>query len=127
MEGVMRRADKIWIKSMKIGQWLGCHQMACRSFSFRGYQFPLCARCTGVLLGEIAGIVGIIIGIRMRWYNIIAFILIMGLDWFIQYIKLLYSNNWRRVITGTLCGLGATYAYFYAIQFLLESVSRVIG
>lgn len=36
---------------MLLGHRMGCHQRPDRSFFFRGRQFPLCARCTGVLLG----------------------------------------------------------------------------
>ncbi|MEI3349189.1 MAG: DUF2085 domain-containing protein [Dysosmobacter sp.] len=35
-----------------VGHTLGCHQRPDRSFFFHGKQFPVCARCTGVFLGE---------------------------------------------------------------------------
>ena len=126
MENVMNKKDKLWIKLMDIGHWLGCHQMESRSFSFHGYQFPLCARCTGVLLGEIIGIICICIGIRLKWSLIIVFIGIMGLDWFIQYLEVLCSNNYRRLVTGTLCGIGVTYCYFYAIRFIFTLLKKAL-
>ena len=44
--------DKIWIKSMEwCSKYWGCHQMPERSFFFKGYQFPVCARCTGMIVG----------------------------------------------------------------------------
>lgn len=33
-----------------------CHRMPERSFHFRGKQFPLCARCTGIMIGYIIGL-----------------------------------------------------------------------
>lgn len=122
----MNRKDKVWIKLMNIGHWLGCHQMESRSFSFKGYQFPLCARCTGVLIGNIIGIIDLCIGIRIEWYWTVLFIGIMGADWFIQYLEILYSNNYRRLVTGTLCGVGVTYCYFYAICIVARLIKDLI-
>lgn len=120
MEDVMNKKDKAWIKLMVIGHWLGCHQLESRSFSLWGYQFPLCARCTGVFVGEIISVIMIILGIRLAWPLIFAFILVMGADWFIQYIELVMSNNVRRLITGTMCGMGVTYVYFYVIRYIAK-------
>ena len=120
VEDVMNKRDKAWIKLMGLGHWLGCHQMESRSFSLWGYQFPLCARCTGVLIGEILGIIMIILGIHLEWSLILAFILVMGADWFVQYIELVMSNNVRRLITGTMCGIGVTYVYFYVIRNIVK-------
>lgn len=50
-------ARLLWVKSMHIGASTGCHQMPERSFFFKKYQFPVCARCCGVLCGEILAVV----------------------------------------------------------------------
>lgn len=47
---------EIWLKLMKIGARLGCHQRPDRSFFYKGYQFPVCARCTGLFVGYFVGI-----------------------------------------------------------------------
>ncbi|WP_026489941.1 DUF2085 domain-containing protein [Butyrivibrio sp. XBB1001] len=122
----MNKKDKVWIKLMDIGHVLGCHQMESRSFSIGGYQFPLCARCTGVLIGELLGIACIIGGLRISWIMILIFIAVMGIDWFIQYIELLMSNNYRRIVTGTVCGLAMTYAYFYLIIWVIRFAKTII-
>lgn len=109
----MNKQDRLWIKLMNYGNKLGCHQMAERSFFFKGYQFPVCARCTGVILGEVISIVLIILKIKVDIRFAIAILLIMGFDWLIQYINILQSNNVRRLITGTLGGIGLTYIYYY--------------
>ncbi|MBP5160279.1 MAG: DUF2085 domain-containing protein [Lachnospiraceae bacterium] len=110
------RKDRIWMKLMEAGARTGCHQMASRSFSFKGYQFPLCARCTGVLAGELGGIALILAGYRMPRSLMASFVGIMGVDWWLQHARILESTNIRRLITGSLCGAGLTYAYFYAIR-----------
>ena len=46
-----------WIKYMKYGKILGCHQKPERSFFYKGYQFPVCARCTGVVISSIISVV----------------------------------------------------------------------
>lgn len=65
---------KIYKKLMVIGRATGCHQLPERSFSFRGKQFPVCARCTGVFIGEVLGIflfkVGEISNVKKEGYII---------------------------------------------------------
>ena len=121
----LSRQDRIWLKSMAIGHRLGCHQMESRSFAFKGYQFPLCARCTGVLLGEITGIASLLLGLRIPLPLMCGLIAVMGIDWFIQYLEICMSTNPRRFITGTLCGYGLTYAYFYFFRLLFRFVTTL--
>lgn len=90
---------------MKIGNLCGCHQRADRSYFIAGYQFPICARCTGVLIGYASAL------ILYRVYHIsiwlcALFMLIMFVDWFLQYKNICQSTNFRRLITGLLCGHG---------------------
>lgn len=122
----MNKSDLIWIKLMNFGHRLGCHQIEERSFHFKGYQFPVCARCTGVFVGEIIAIILLLLGIKISIFVSIALLLIMGLDWFIQYIKLLQSTNIRRLITGTLAGIGLTFIYYYVIVFVINIVISFI-
>lgn len=122
----MNNSDLIWIKLMNFCHRLGCHQMEERSFHFKGYQFPVCARCTGVFVGEIIAIILLLLGIKINIFVSIALLLIMGFDWFIQYIKLLQSTNIRRLITGTLAGIGLTFIYYYVIVFVINIVISFI-
>lgn len=120
MEGIMTKQDRIWLKLMKFGEKLGCHQMESRSFSFRGYQFPVCARCTGVFIGQLSGLISIIAGFRLPISLVFIFMAVMALDWGIQYLKIRESTNIRRFISGTLCGFGMTYLYFFVIKTVYE-------
>lgn len=125
MESMMTKQDRIWLKLMKLGEKLGCHQMESRSFSFRGYQFPVCARCTGVFIGQVSGIISIICGFRLPIYLSFIFMAIMALDWGIQYLKIHESSNIRRFISGTLCGFGMTYLYFYVIKYVIDFLINI--
>ena len=94
----------VWLKLMKIGQKLGCHQMPERSFFFRGYQFPICARCTGVFVGQIVAAICLIF-VRIEWWISLLLLVPMGVDWGLQFIKVLKSTNIRRLITKALLHL----------------------
>lgn len=102
---------KIWIKTMKIGAAIGCHQRADRSFFWNGHQFPICARCTGVLIGYISALTAINFFLPNFLMGLI-FCCIMFADWFIQYIKIKESTNVRRLITGILGGFGIIVCEF---------------
>ncbi|MUV37557.1 uncharacterized protein JNUCC1_01363 [Lentibacillus sp. JNUCC-1] len=89
-----------------------CHRLPERSFFYRGRQFPLCARCTGILLGYVIGIVyGILFGAISFW---IAAILMLPfvIDGSIQYAGKLESTNARRFVTGITGGIGIVFVLY---------------
>ncbi|MGN1305070.1 MAG: DUF2085 domain-containing protein [Oscillospiraceae bacterium] len=90
---------------MKIGAKTGCHQRPDRSFFVWNHQFPVCARCTGVVIGYIVALVVFIFCMIPLWLCALL-CLIMFLDWLIQYLKIKESNNIRRFVTGVLGGYG---------------------
>ncbi len=116
----MKKSDEIWIDLMEFGHRIGCHQMESRSFSINGYQFPVCARCTGVILGEIVVIILLFFSVKINFVWSVILLLCMGVDWFIQYINILQSNNIRRLITGLMGGIGLTYIYYYLSIYLIN-------
>ena len=120
----MTKKDRIWLKLMHFGEKLGCHQMESRSFSYKGYQFPVCARCTGVILGQFSAMISLLFGLRLPIYAALIFIAVMGLDWGIQYLKIRESSNIRRLISGLLCGFGLTFIYFYVIRFIVLFIMK---
>ena len=104
-------------------KWLpiifGCHCKPERSFFYKGKQFPICARCTGELIGIIFGLLIPIVllnnlnilGISSIFENLkfYGFLLIpMLIDGFSQQLTSRESNNILRVITGFLFGFGIT-------------------
>ena len=89
-------------------KWLpiafGCHCRPDRSFFYKGKQFPICARCTGILVGMIAGII-------MEFFympSVAVTILMMmplTIDGAVQRTGKYESTNIRRLITGILFGI----------------------
>ena len=71
----------------RIGRFLqilfGCHARPDRSFFFRGRQFPICARCTGELVGMLIGIfVAVCFGCLDFWVILFGFALIFMFIYF---------------------------------------------
>lgn len=114
----MKQKDIIWVKLMQLGYMSGCHQLPERSFNMGDYQFPICARCTGVLIGQLIMLLQILFIIPNLLYCIIG-IFIMFIDWFLQYIKVIPSSNFRRLTTGIAAGYGIIGIYYYIIIFVL--------
>lgn len=121
--------DKIWIEMMEIGRKLGCHQMPERSFFYKGYQFPVCARCTGVIISSFVAL-AIFLKKKLPIKICIGMSSIMLIDWLVQYFGIRESNNKRRLITGLIGGLGYStlHLYFYKYIFhLFRTVSSKIA
>lgn len=97
------RGEIVYSALFELGRLSGCHQRADRSLFIKGKQFPVCARCTGALIGYIFGALLFSV-IEIPWWLSLIFCAILFLDWYIQYIGVLPSSNVRRIITGFLCG-----------------------
>lgn len=102
----MSRNDKIWIRLMEwCDKYWGCHQIPERSFFFRKYQFPVCARCTGMILGYFLALLSQPF-LKTKFILLVLICVPMALDGIIQYKTNYLSNNPKRLITGTLFGYG---------------------
>lgn len=106
---------------MILGRASGCHQMPERSFFFRGKQFPICARCTGVYIGELLALLSVK-WLRPPLWVVPLFCAVMLVDWGIQALGWQESTNIRRFITGLLCGYGLCYGAVIALVKLLKSI-----
>lgn len=98
-----------------------CHRIEVRSFLLGDRQFPLCSRCTGMYLGALLGVVGMLLlgkgragGMPARWVMVVlvGFMGLMGIDGLNSYSQFfpglphLYTpQNWLRLITGMGNGL----------------------
>ncbi len=110
-----------WLGKAK---WIGfalCHQIPDRSFFAHEHQYPLCARCTGMYLGFVTGIVGLALRRRLKAARLpptpivvmlVGFIVAMGIDGVNSTISIIpgapqlyHTTNVHRIITGTLYGL----------------------
>src|SRR4051794_7702406 len=99
-----------------ISLWWPCHQMASRSFSVRGRQVPLCARCTGLLIGPVLVPAWLIFAPSfVSWFAVACFFA----DSLTQLFRLRESTNWVRLTTGA--------TFFAAIISLLRRYLFVPG
>ena len=129
-----------------IGNESGCHQLPERSFFYKGKQFPVCARCTGVTVGQFFAILMNIIGFCIQHHSnhgqsmkcpincinnkkdivpasiSIVSLGIMGVDWAIQEAGIKESTNSRRFITGILGGFGLFNLYCIGFRRLYQFV-----
>ncbi|MBR6374112.1 MAG: DUF2085 domain-containing protein [Victivallales bacterium] len=111
---------------MKWGSAVGCHQMPERSFFFRGYQFPICARCTGVLFSTILAVV-LFFNYRISIMTSIYLSAVMLFDWSLQYFGILASTNSRRLITGFIGGFGVSTLHMYFYRLIYHAFSYLLS
>jgi len=116
-----------------------CHRIGERSFHIGNYQLPLCARCSGMYLGAVTGLVfQSVIGwkrSKIPHWSIIAllvvFVVAFGIDGSNSYLYLLKQvspgilpnipnlyvpNNTLRLLTGSGMGLGIAVMLFPAFN-----------
>ena len=113
---------KIWAFLMRLGNRCGCHQREDRSFKIKGWQFPVCSRCTGILTGQIIGIILYVLKINIPLYIDFIFLVVMFMDWFIQYKNVKESTNARRFITGNLAGIAQVSIRIKLIICIIKTI-----
>lgn len=121
--GVFGKADAIG--------YAVCHRIDLRSFHIGDIQLPLCARCSGMYLGAMVGLIyQLVIGRRRigmpSWKIILPtaiFVLLFAIDGLNSFYSLfsdspgLYQpNNTLRLLTGTGMGLAIAVALFPAFN-----------
>lgn len=121
----MKKQNKIktWAFFMRLGNRCGCHQRPDRSFFIGKWQFPICGRCTGILLGQIIAVILYSLKIRVPTLLGFLFLIIMFIDWFIQYKKIKDSTNIRRLITGTLAGIAQISIILNFILWIINLIN----
>lgn len=105
---------------MRLGNRCGCHQREERSFNIKGWQFPICSRCTGILIGQLIAIFLYVIGMRINVWVDLLFLGIMFLDWYFQYKQIKESTNTRRTITGILAGIAQISILLKIFSFVMK-------
>lgn len=106
--------DKIWLKSMNVCAPT-CHQRVERSFFFKNYQLPVCARCLGIYIG-------LFTSLFFRFPYAILLIPITYIDGFVQLKTNYESTNIRRLITGLLSGFGIMQLLLIIITAILSHI-----
>lgn len=102
-------------------EFVDCHRLPGRSFFFKGKQFPLCARCTGIYVGY-AIFIPIIFFIKINIFFALLAIMPTTIDGLTQAYCNRESNNILRFTTGIFAGLGLAgisdfIAYYIVVSF----------
>lgn len=113
-----------WIKLMEAGECLGCHQMPERSFFYKGYQFPVCARCTGVIISAFLATL-LFFKKKLPLWLCISMSSVMLIDWSLQYMKIKESTNTRRLITGLIGGFGYSTIHLYFYWYVYKKIKEL--
>lgn len=81
-----------------------CNLMPERAFHIASFVFPLCARCTGLVVGTIGCSISQAFGGCFILPVIVSIILalLLPIDWIVQSLGILESTNTRRFVTGFL-------------------------
>lgn len=87
-----------------------CHRIPERTIHIKGRPLPLCARCTGILIGALWAMLYLL----FSWTNVGFFGFLVGIililpgviDGFTQLFEYRVSNNLLRIVTGLLMGVG---------------------
>ena len=107
---------KKWLyKWLPIIFW--CHCREDRTFHYKGQRFPICARCTGELVGIIASLFSCFF-FQLSVPVCVIIMVPMIVDGVIQLCTSYESNNTRRFVTGFLFGYGA---------FMILAVSTIVA
>lgn len=121
-ETAAEKRDDRWIFWMEFcGKYARCHQMPERSFFLGSYQFPLCARCTGIMLGRILAVLlfpFVLLPLRTALILLPVLMLPLPIDGLTQRFTKYRSNNLKRVITGILWGFSTFTFIFTGIVYL---------
>lgn len=117
----MDNKTRFWIKSMDFcSRYWGCHQMPERSFFIGKWQMPICARCTGIIIGYLISIIMCFFNVYIPIVPSILLIFPMGFDGLLQYFTKYNSNNIKRALTGIMSGIGF-------IQIILNTITYLIS
>jgi len=92
-----------------------CHRRKDRSLTISGYTFPLCARCTGLWLGFVMGLLVRVAGLHMPFVFALVLMLPLTVDGLTQLAGYRESNNRLRLLSGVLFGI-ATNMLFFSIR-----------
>ncbi|WP_347529071.1 DUF2085 domain-containing protein [Mucilaginibacter sp. CAU 1740] len=86
--------------------WVSCHKMPERSFFWKGRQFPVCARCTGLYIGYSFFPLFNFELIYLNSFIALLLVLPTVADGCLQAWYQLPSTNPRRLVTGIIAGVG---------------------
>jgi len=128
----MRFLDELEKRDLRL---VYCHRIPERSFFFQGKQFPVCARCTGVVAGMLTFPVFHLEIIHPTLLLTLLLAQPLIIDGLTQALSRWESNNTLRFVTGIMFGvaqaaciviIGKTVAYTFIGGGLIYLQSHVI-
>jgi uncharacterized membrane protein len=105
-------------KNSYIALLFNCHQRSNRSFNFRGSIVPICARCSGIIVGIVLSTL-IKIPKEMYLYTLLLLIPLV-VDGFLQLKTDYVSNNVKRFVSGILFALPLTIMYSTGVYLVIK-------
>ena len=93
----------------RLGLALFCHRRPERSFKILGHVFPVCSRCTGLVLGFVGFIGLVLLNLHVPPLFAFAFMLPLAIDGITQLIHLRESVNGLRFLTGFAFTVGLMF------------------
>lgn len=120
----------MWIRQSNL-----CHSKPERCFVYKNRHLPLCARCTGIILGGLIYLVSSKLFFFILQINIIYFdykicfflALPMIMDGGLQYLRYKQSTNNRRFVTGFLFGIGSVMFCLNITQWFFSKIEHIIN
>lgn len=104
-----------------------CHRKPERSFFWKGKQFPVCARCTGIHVGYLSFPLFLFQLFTLNIWWTLALIIPTVVDGWTQAFYNRESNNWLRLVTGLMAGIGAMSLVAIIGRFLGLQVLQLIN
>jgi|BioPla2DNA2_1021312.scaffolds.fasta_scaffold143950_2 uncharacterized membrane protein len=107
-----------------------CNMIPEHGICIKGFYLPLCARCTGTLIGCVVTIFLFLFVIRRSKYrlslHILSFLLAVPclIDGLLQYVWQVESDNFRRILTGLLLGASIVLSIGYFSVLIDREMNR---
>ena len=100
-------ADKVLLSRLEnILHFIPCHRMEERCPQIDGHVIPLCSRCIGCIVGFAFSFLFIENIGTLSFPICLSLVGVMLMDWSVQQYLGIPSTHSRRMITGTLAGIG---------------------
>ncbi|MCM1173138.1 MAG: DUF2085 domain-containing protein [Clostridium sp.] len=97
--------------------------MPSRSYRIGSYQFPVCARCMGIIIGYICAVIMLVLKKYICLRTCILLCMPMVIDGGIQFFTKYESKNYRRSYTGFCAGLG----FIMILRHIIFNLFQLMG
>ncbi len=118
---------KLFKKLKNIGKSPLCNNKPSRGFKVFGYCFPLCCRCTGIIIGALIGFCFYNLSKQIEVTPLVfIFMLPMVVDGMLQSLFKIESTNFRRIITGMMFGISLVYSEKLINNLIIQFINTLL-